>query len=281
MEETNEQDKQYYSTPALSKSQIKHWDKRNPWAFWKECSFNPVKPETKVTDAIVMGKLRHMMLFQRDLVLDNFEVNDDLGKSRGNKKWIAAQEESSKLLISTDELTEATIATDAILKHEAVRNLLKYAKVEAPYFWNDKEWDIDCKMRTDGESGTVDGGCICIDLKTTGKDFPKYIDKEGYQYEIGMYSRGLELKYGKPVKQFIHIIQSTIPGDENHISLKITEGTNLEACKCEVDRVVKEIAPRIREWQKTKDERIWLPTLKPEGFEFSTWYDREVSSRME
>jgi len=222
-----------------------------------------------------------MMLFQRNLVMDNFAVNDELGKSRINKKWIAAQEETSKLLISSEELTEATRATDALLKHEEVQNLLKFAKVEAPYFWHDKEWGIDCKMRTDGESGTIDGGCICIDLKTTAKEFPKYIDKEGYQYEIGMYARGLELKYNKPVKQFIHILQSTTSGDENNIRLKITEGTNLEACKCEVDRVVKEVAPRIREWQKTKDERIWLPTLKPESFEFSSWYDREVSSRME
>lgn len=270
----------YLRAPALSKSQIKKWDNRNPGAFWRDCSFNPKAKFDKFTDAIVTGQLRHMMLFQRDLVLSNFEVNDELGKSRINKKWILAQESSKKMFITSEELKESTLGTEALLKHEVIRDLLKFAKTESPYFWHDKEWEIDCKMRTDAETGTVDNGSICIDLKTTGKDFPKYIDKEGYQYEIGFYSRGLREKYKRPMKQFIHILQSTAENDEDNIRVRVTEGPMLEACEIEVSRVVKEIAPKIREWQKSKDNRIWLPEIVAEQFEVSPWYDREISEKI-
>lgn len=269
------EDNKYFSHRGLSKSQIKHYDPRNPMAFWKQCVFNPNKQESANTDYTVTGKLSHMLTFERDRVMDNFVVVDGLGKMRKNIAWQKAQALEKKLIISTEELNQATLMADALSKHESIRNLLKYAKVEAPYMWYDKEWGIDFKMRTDAETGSEEG-LYCIDLKTTAKEFPQYIDKGDYQYEIGIYSRGLRHKYGKPLQKFIYIFQSTNEGEENDIRLKVVEGPHLEACAIETDCIVKQIVPKIKSWQSSEGaevkESLWLPEVVVESFEISPWY---------
>ena len=279
---TNEE---YFSSPSLSKSQIKDWDIRNPARFWKSCTFNPFRKETVLNDAMAQGQLNHAYLFERSKVLDMFEIQDGLGKLRSNKKWMDAQAQTKKTIISTEENDHAIRMVEALMKYELVLNLLKYAKTEAPFFWHDPDWNIACKMKTDAETNSEEG-LYCIDLKTTSKDFPEYIDKGNYQYEIGMYSRGLKAKYGKPLQKFIYIFQSTKEDDEDNIRIKVVEGSQLEACEIETDRVVREIVPYIHKTlattaqDKVTLDNIWLPTLTPERFEVSPWYDRKLAEKI-
>ncbi len=60
----------------------------------------------------------------------------------------------------------------------------------------------------------------------------------------------------------------------------MVEGPNLEACEIETDRVVKEIVPRIKAWQKEPNEKIWLPEVIAESFEISPWFDRRVAENI-
>lgn len=272
-------DEEYFEKIAISKSQLKLWDNRNPYRFWQACVWNPKRPKFEETDFTVAGKLRHMMLFEPAKVTENFEVNDGLGISRKNKSWKAAQVKSEKLFVTTEETKEAAESTQALLKQAKIQDLLKYARKEAPFFWQDEEYSLPCKMKTDAESLTTDGKIICIDLKTTSMDIPEYIDKNGYQFEIGFYTRGLELKYKKPCEEFVHIIQST--KEPHNIRVKITRGAMLEAARFEVDETIKQIIPFLAEWQKTHDEAVWLPDVKEEEFEFSPWYDRALSAKLE
>lgn len=277
----------YFSIPALSKSQLKDWDIRNPKRFWNKCTFNPFRKETELNEAMAQGQLIHAYLFESSKVKDMFDVRDDLGLKRSNKKWAEAQGATKKTIITTEENNHAVRMVEALLKHGQVRDLLLHAKAEAPYMWQDEEWGIDCKMKTDAETNSEEG-IYCIDLKTTGKDFPEYIDNGNYQYEIGMYSRGLKHKYGKALKKFIYIFQSTKEDDEDNIRIKVVEGAQLEACEIDTDRTVKELIPFIKATQeltkgganKEQIENIWLPSLTAESFEVSPWYDRKLAERV-
>ena len=101
-----------------------------------------------------------------------------------------------------------------------------------------------------------------------------------------MYSRGLKAKYGKPLQKFIYIFQSTKEDDEDNIRIKVVEGSQLEACEIETDRVVREIVPYIHKTlattaqDKVTLDNIWLPTLTPERFEVSPWYDRKLAEKI-
>jgi len=293
-------DADYFKIAALSKSQIKNWNHFNPLDFWHESAFNPNKAPELAGDYVVTGKLFHMMLLQRELVDSNFEVNDELGKSRINKKWQAAQLASAKLLISSEELDRATKMVDAISKHEILRTLLSGLTIEKPFTWHDKEWDIPCKMRLDGLKNTSEGIYV-FDYKTTsimGQNI-SYIDKGGFQYDIGFYSRGIQAKYGQPLKKFIFIFQSTKEGEEHLIRLKVVEGPHMTACEIATDLAVRQIVPRIKAWQsansvicaetdaeKYKAEleakeaamlKCWLPYLEAESWEVSPWFDRALA----
>ena len=272
---TNEE---YFSTPALSKSQIKQYNPRNPSKFWTSCTFNPNRKDIELNDAMVQGQLYHACLFERAKVMDMFVVNDGLGKMRSNKKWQAAQAETEKTIITTEELNRATMMIEAMQKHQIIKDLLSTGFNEQPFFWHDETWDIDCKAKLDHIHNTEEGIYV-IDYKSTGKidENTRYIDKGGVQYDVGFYARAVMAKYKQPMKKFIFIYQSTKEGEENDIRIKVVEGPQLEACIIATDCIVREIVAKIKEWQKTKSEAIWLPEIVAEPFEVSPWYDKSLA----
>ncbi len=135
-------DADYFKIAALSKSQIKRWNNYNPLEFWNNSAFNPNKGPELAGDYVVRGKLFHTMILQRELVAYNFEVNDELGKLRSNKKWQIAQAASNKLLISSDELETAKRMQIALSQHEITRQIFSGGVIEKPFTWLDKEWGI-------------------------------------------------------------------------------------------------------------------------------------------
>jgi hypothetical protein len=223
---------------------------------------------------MVQGQLFHACLFERDKVLDMFEVNDGLGKLRSNKKWQEAQSKTKKAIISTDELNHATRMVEALNKHEIVRDLLSGGVEEKPFFWEDKEWGIACKAKLDLLKNTEEG-LYTIDYKTTGKinENTRYIDKANLQYDVGFYSRAVKVKYGKPLAKFIFLFQSSKEGEENDIRIKVVESHHLEACEIATDKAVREIVPKIQEYLKEPKEQIWLPNVVAESFECSPYWN--------
>lgn len=298
-------DDQYFKIPALSKSQIKNWNPYNPMAFWLQSAFNPKKAPEQFGDYLVLGKLNHMLLFQPELMPQHFEINDELGKSRINKKWQIAQNASSKLLISTEELDQTKKMMVALSRHEIIRKLVSGGVVEKPFTWKDEAWGIPCKMRLDYLKNTTEGIYV-IDYKTMSKDMDmntRFIDKAGFQYDIGFYSRGIKARYGKPLVKFIFIIQSMNEGEEDMIRIKVVEGPQLEACEIATEQEVKQIIPRLKAWEaanaivcaevepeKAKAEqeakeaamlKAWLPEIEAEAWEVSPWFDREIAESID
>ena len=274
------EENKYFSVPGLSKSQIKYWDSHNPTKFWDICTFNPNRKKVEPNDAMVQGQLYHAFLWERDKVLDMFEVHDDLGKMRSNKKWTEAQKNTKKTIITTEELNHGTRLVDALLKHQVIRDLIDAGTNEKEYFWHDKAWDIDCKAKLDCIKNTTEGIYV-IDYKSTSQmDKMQFIDKGGFQYDVGFYARAVMAKYGLPLVKFFFIFQSTKDGEENDIRIKVVEGAHLEACAIATDCAVREIVPKIKEYLAKPEEKIWLPDIKPEPFEISPWYDREMANKI-
>lgn len=294
--EINERD--YFKLAALSKSQIANWSKYDPMAFWLRSAFNPAVPMDDFTDALVCGKLYHMMVLERKEIKANFAVNDELGLSRKNKKWKEAQAESAKLYITSEELERAKNMALALSRQDDVRRLFSGGVAEKPFMWQDEGWNIPCKMKLDYLRNTPEG-LECIDYKTTAKEIPHFIDKGGFQHDVGMYARGIKAKYGQPLKKFHFVFQSTNEGEENLIRIKTVEGAWLEGCEMATEQTVKQILPRLRAWneansiviaevdpkkakkaQKAKEDamlKCWLPTIEAEPWELSPYIDKQIA----
>lgn len=271
--------KDYFELKALSKSQLRKWRPDNPLEFWNNCILNPEKkPDELHTDASDFGKLSHCLLFEPEKVKTEFEVRDDLGLSRKNKKWQAAQAEIEGTIITSGELAKTTKMIDAISHYELYRKLLEGIQPERPYQWHDEEWEVACKCKVDAIKNTKEGIYI-IDYKTTSQldSLLWSIDKGKFQYDIGFYNRMVKIKYDVSCKKFIFIFQSTKEDEEHLIKVMSVEGADLESCEYAVDITVRQIMERYKRWQNG-DKTAWLP--KPEIIKwdrFSNSFDKELA----
>ena len=189
---------------------------------------------------------------------------------------------------------------EAFARHEILRKLVSGGVIEAPFVWQDKEWNTPCKMKMDYLKNTTEGIYV-LDYKTTAvmDRNIRYIDTAGFQYDVGFYNRGIKAKYGQPIKKFIFIFQSTKDGEENMIRIMVVEGAQIEACEIATELAVREITPRLKAWEaanaivcaendpaKYKEEtekkeaamlRAWLPNIEAQSWEVSPFLDRELA----
>lgn len=273
-------DEEYFALKALSKSQVKHWDAGYPKAFWDNCVFNPEHGPLELTDSMAFGKLSHAFVLTPDIVKSEFTINDELGKTRNNKKWKEAQANETRTIVRMEEVDHAQRMASALAQYEIIRNLLRDAKAEQPYSWQDESWG-PCKAKLDLIKNTEEG-LYCIDYKTTGKidNSLYYIDSNSFQYDVGFYNRLAKIKYGKGLEKFIFIFQSTGEGEEHKIRIKSISGNQLEACEIATDIAVQAILKRLQRW-KEGDPAAWLSNLQAEEWELSRYFDEKISKTQE
>ena len=269
-------DKEYFALPALSKSQVKHWRSDNPLEFWRHCIFNPKHEPVEMSDAMAFGKLAHALLLTPEIVQAEFEVREDLGKTRANKKWIEAQQQTDKTIVSTPEVDKATAMAKAFSQYEIYRELLSGGISEQPYTWNDAEWG-PCKSKLDRIKNTSEGIYV-IDYKTTGQidQATRFIDTMRLHYDVGFYNRAIKVKYGKPIAKFVFIFQSTKEGEEHLIKVKAVSGAQLGGCDIATEEAVRQIRTRYALHLKG-DATAWLPQPNITEFALSPWIDKEIA----
>jgi hypothetical protein len=267
----------YFEKPALSKSQIKRFSADNPLEFWRNSPLNPAYKPDAMTDAMAQGKLSHLLTLEPQNLAQEFLVRDDLGKSRKNKAWQAAQAEAVQTIVNTEEVERATAMATAISQYQICRDLLTGIRVEREYCWHDKKYGIDCKAKLDAIKNTKEGMYI-IDYKTTGQvaQIERFIDRGGFQFDVGFYSRAAEVLYGKKPVKFFFLIQSNKDGEENLIKIKCVQGPMLDACYIATESAINQIVDRYKRW-KSGDKTAWLPDISIQDWEISPWLDREIA----
>jgi hypothetical protein len=271
----------YFDIPALSKSQLKQYRSDNPTAFWLSSVLNPNYKPITITDQMAFGQLVHLMVLEPARFGEEYIINDGLGLMRRNKKWQEAQFAEQKTIITTEELSRATNMAKALSSFEIIRKLLDGIIAEHTYTWDDKEWLLPCKSRLDAIRNTEKDGLYVIDYKTTGNmdSVERYIDKGGYHFDAGFYSRAIQNKYGKPPSKFFFILQSTGEGEENWIKVKCVEGAMLDGCQVAVHHAGMEVSRRYKLWQN-QDASAWLPNIKVEEWVVSPWLDKEIAENI-
>lgn len=269
-------DKEYFALPALSKSQVKKYRADNPLEFWRGCVFNPDCEKVDMTAPMAFGKLAHAMLLTPELVKSEFEVRDDLTKSRDTQKFRAAQAETLKTIVTSEEVERATAMVKAFSQYEVYRELLLGGHSEQPYTWLDSEWG-PCKSKLDKLKNT-DEGLYVIDYKTTGQidQVTRYIDNTKLHIDVGFYNRAVKAKYGKSMAKFVFIFQSTKEGEEHLIKVKAVSGAQLGGCDIATEETVRQIRTRYAAFLKG-DPTAWLPTPSITEFTLSPWIDKEIA----
>lgn len=265
-------DEEYFSVKAISASQIKQFDRGAYW-FWKMSPFNPDKEPEKETDALVFGKLCHCLLLEPAQFEKEYVVVD-FGKTRANKKYDQAKEENpGKIIVTQDEVDRATKMIQNVKGHKLASLILDGATAEMPFVWTDKETGMPCKAKLDAIKRTRNG-IVVIDYKTSSsiEDVLKYGQKLQYPIQMRFYNMAVKAKYGEEPCEFVFIIQSNKPGEEDIVCVANVEYETQEVAKTIVDSHLLQIKDKLKQWDETHDKTIWEAYPERELIKYSNYY---------
>ena len=265
-------DEESFSVQALSASQIKQFD-RGPYWFWKSSPFNPDKEPEKETDALVFGKLCHCLLLEPGMFLKEYQVVD-FGKTRANKKYEQAKEENpGKIIINPEEFEHATKMIQNVHEHKLASIILDGATAEMPFIWREPVTGMMFKAKLDAIKRTKNG-IVVIDYKTSSSipEILKYAQKLQYPIQSDIYSRAVEAKYGEKPCEFVFIIQSNKPGEEDIVCVANVEQETQRVAHDIVDAHMSEIKVRLDRWNETHDKSIWSAYPEREMISYSNYF---------
>ena len=264
-------DKEYFDLPALSASQIKQYDKGAYW-FWKTSPFNPDRPPEQDTDAMIFGRVCHCLLLEPDNFNETFEVVD-FGKSRNNKKYEEMAQATEKTLITPDEYKRAKLMIKSVQEHRLASTILDGATAELPFTWVDQETHLLCKAKLDAVKRTKNG-IVVIDYKTSSDidGLLNWPQKLQYPLQAEFYARAVEQKYGQRPCEFVFIIQSSKPGEEDIVCVANVDYESQEVAKDVVSHHMVEINDKLNRWNETADKNIWAAYPERCEMRYSNWY---------
>lgn len=134
------------------------------------------KGEKKETSSMSLGTLTHTLLLEPEVFDDEYHVYDGTLTKTGlipaKDKKLIAKEHPEKIIVSKNDYEFAALAKKNCEEYSHARKLLfSHDNVvsdynESSYFLNDKEWDIDVRVRPDRIVFEKDRAYI-VDVKTT------------------------------------------------------------------------------------------------------------------
>lgn len=188
---------EYLAWDALSNSGLREF-RRSPAHYLAS-----TKKERKQTEAMVLGTLAHLMVFEPKEVFKQFAVLPELDLRTTKGKDLKAKVEADnpgKTLIKKTDFDAATEAARQVVTHPKLVPLLPHVDTEVSFVWDEN--GVHCKGRADAihmERG------IILDLKTTQSaafdEFSRTIATSGYHYQGAWYRHGLR-KLGVGVDYF-------------------------------------------------------------------------------
>ena len=264
-------DKEYFDIPAVSASQIKQYDKGAYW-FWKTSPFNPDRPPEQDTDAMIFGRVCHCLLLEPNQFAETYEVAD-FGKSRNNKKYEEMAQATTKTLITPDEFSRANLMIQAVKQHRLASTILDGATAEMPFTWVDQETHLLCKAKLDAVKRTRNG-IVVIDYKTSSDidSILNWPQKLQYPLQAEFYARAVEQKYGQRPCEFVFVIQSNKPGEEDIVCVANVDYESQEVAKDIVSHHIQEINDKLNRWNETADKNIWAAYPERCEMRYSNWY---------
>ena len=265
-------DKEYFALKAISATQIKQFDKGAYW-FWKTTPFNPDRPPEQDTDAMIFGRLCHCLLLEPNAFDQTYTVVD-FGKSRNNKLYAEAiANANGKTVVNQDEVDRAKLMAEKVKQHALASTILDGATAEFPFVWKDKETGLDCKAKIDALKRTKNG-IVVIDYKTSSdiEGLLNWPQKLQYPLQAEFYSRAVEAKYGKRPCEFVFVIQSNKPGEEDIVCVANVDYESQDVAKCVVDSHLVGISQKLILWEETKDQNIWAAYPERCEMRYSNWY---------
>lgn len=267
-------EEEYFTTKALSASQIKTYTIGGAYEFWKTSVFNPDKQTEEETDALIFGKLAHCMLFEPTEVQNRFLVADWGTKTRRTAKYKLIQDANiGKTIVSPEEYDRAGNMLSCLRGHKLAAEILADAYCEQPIIWTDEQTGIQMKAKLDAIKRTK-WGIVIIDYKTSSdiESLLRRAEKLQYPLQDAVYCDAVNRKYGEEPIEFVFVIQSSKEGEEDKICVANVNPESREYAKVLYNSSKEEIVQKLKLWEDTKDPNIWSAYPERMMIGYSNYY---------
>lgn len=272
-------DDEYFALPALSASQIKQFNEGGcgAYRFWQSSPLNPNKKtnaDKDASDALVFGKLAHCMLLEPEELEKRFVVADCGAKGRDTaayRKFIKDFADP-RIIVSSEEWERAGKMIANLRGHKLAASIIAGAKTEMPIVWRDDQTGLLMKCKVDAIKRTKNG-IVVIDYKTSGdmESFIKWPHKNSYYLQDAVYRQAIFEKYGEYPSEFVFIMQSKKPDEEEMIAILRYSFEDVEYAKDRARYLTDTIAEKYKQWLETKDDSIWQPYPNIIELHLSQW----------
>jgi len=205
---------EYHASAGLSRSAIMEF-KKTPLHYWHKY-LNPAYQSKESSNEMIFGSAFHSYVLEPD-TFDKYYFIASKNPYHGNSKEGRAFKEDmkalsrDKIILDRDDFEEIKLMTDAFMKDDYARELIKDAEYEKSMYWIDPDTGLQCKCRPD-----ILHSNFVVDIKTTREASPRKFQSDfhsfGYHMQMAMIHEGIKHTQEKIVTNFIALaIEKTPP----------------------------------------------------------------------
>ena len=195
---------------------------KSPKTFWSQFVDGIGKEET---DAMKFGRLAHMAILEGEKFKERYRVmprfsgltkdgreSEQSGEARDKRKAWLADQPPGAVVVTEEERDQLLGMIDSVLAHPVASELLKNGGTEVSGYYVDPKTGVKCRIRTDFLS--FDGDTL-VDVKTTLdcsiQEFSKQVWNRRWDFQLAMYSAGVEAITKQKPKQEVFIAIEKVP----------------------------------------------------------------------
>ena len=114
---------------------------------------------------------------------------------------------------------------------------------------------------------------MVIDYKTSSDidSILNWPQKLQYPLQAEFYARAVEQKYGERPCEFVFVIQSNKPGEEDIVCVANVDYESQEVARDVVSHHIQEINDKLNLWNETADKNIWAAYPERCEMRYSNW----------
>lgn len=196
--------------PSISSSGLRTIFNESPKHYWAFSPYNPKRYKDDETDALLLGRAAHHLLFGQEKFLKEYAVRPDvLGGEKWHsnrtacKIWLQDRAKEGLTVVTAAQIETIKGMAEAMMEEPLVKAGILNGLIEHSWFWKDKETGVWLKVRPDA---TPNASLDFADLKTTASvlwnDLQRTIRDNAYYQQAALVAEACKEVVGKPMNSF-------------------------------------------------------------------------------
>lgn len=215
--------------PSVSSSGLRKIFTQSPRHYFANSPYNPKRIDDSETDALILGRAAHHLLFGQDDFKKLFVVRPaTLGGEKWNgnrtacKIWNDDRAKEGKTVITEAQLEQIRGMAESLFEEPLVKAGILNGSIETSWFCKHQKTGIWLKARPDA---SPNDSLDFADLKTTASvewdDIQRSIFKFGYYVQAGLLAMIVRALHGRDMNSFsLVFVEKQAPFDTCIVTLK-------------------------------------------------------------